>query len=327
MKSVLFFRCCWFLRIQHAAHLEFPESSSTRVLPEASSKPVKWGLAARYIPHNLDSGKVLIAGGFSSDRQSLASTEIYDPATKDFSFGPSMITARQSHSATRLPDGRILIAGGFDGDYLDNAEIYDPKTNRFSSTGKLGTPSGHQAVLLNNGKVLLAGGVGTGWTFLASAEIFDPRTNTFSATGSMTTPRESHTATLLSNGQVLIAGGHQGRRSEMRSTRPQNCTSEKGAFSAGPNLNVRRHKHDAVTLHDGRVLIAGGADERDSRGAYKSTEVYDPVSKSFQAIADMNLARYKLQGTSVLLKDGDVRRLRPSRSLQTIEQYVQNCRR
>src|SRR5258708_33319586 len=125
----------------------------------------------------------------------------------------------------------------------------------------------HAATLLNNGKVLLAGGVGTSWTFLADAELYDPATNTFAATGAMTMARESHTATLLRNGNVLIMGGHKGRRSAITiysSAEIYNPAS--GTFSSTGNLTVRRHKHDAALLADGRVLIIGGSDERDGRG-------------------------------------------------------------
>jgi hypothetical protein len=102
------------------------------------------------------------------------------------------------HTATLLPDGRVLIAGGFNGDYLSEVEIYDPRTGGFIPIGSMTTPRmDHVAVLLENGKVLLAGGVGPGWTFLASAELYDPVTGTFAPTGDMTVARESHTITRL----------------------------------------------------------------------------------------------------------------------------------
>jgi N-acetylneuraminic acid mutarotase len=256
----------------------------------------------------LNNGKVLITGGFSADRNSLSSAEIYDPKTKTFSLGEKMSVGRASHSSTLLPDGRVLIAGGSNGDYLDSAEIYDPKTGKFSPTGKMTMPrSEHIAVLLKNGKVLLAGGVGTGWTFLADAEIFDPATNSFSKTGSMTKARESHTATLLKDGTVLITGGHRGRRAAIEIYRSAEIYNpQTGNFTAAADLTVKRHKHDAVLLGDGRVLIVGGSDERDSGGAYTNVEIYNPQTKTFRKIGDMRFARYKLQGTSVLLKNGKV---------------------
>ena len=256
----------------------------------------------------LNSGKVLITGGFSADRSSLPSTEIYDSKTKIFFAGDNMSVARASHSSTLLPDGRVLIAGGYNGDYLDSAEIYDPKTGDFSPTGKMTQPrSEHIAVLLAGGKVLLAGGVGTGWTFLVDAEIFDPATNTFTKTGNMLAARESHTATLLKDGTVLITGGHKGRRAAIEIYKSAEIYNpNKGTFTVVADLTVKRHKHDAVLLDDGRVLVVGGSDERDSGGAYTNVEIYNPKTKNFSKIGDMRFARYKLQGTSILLKNGKV---------------------
>lgn len=256
----------------------------------------------------LDNGKVLITGGFNGAENGMASTEIFDPATGTFSAGGSLSIARASHTATLLPGGKVLIAGGFNGNYLDSAEIYDPKTGKFTAAGKMTMPrSEHVAVLLRNGKVLLAGGVGMGWTFLADAEIYDPAADSFSKTGNMTLPRESHTATLLKDGQVLITGGHRGRRSAIEIYRSAEIYNpQNGGFTAVADLTVKRHKHDAVLLGDGRVLIVGGSDERDSRGAYTNVEIYNPKTKNFSKIGDMRFARYKLQGTSILLKNGKV---------------------
>jgi lipopolysaccharide export system protein LptA len=161
---------------------------------------------------------------------------------------------------------------------------------------------------LNTGKVLLAGGVGTGWTFLADAELYDPLSNTFSATGGMTTARESHTATLLNDGKVLIAGGHKDRRTAITIYASTEIYDPKsGTFTPSGNLTVKRHKHDATLLADGRVLIIGGSDERDGDGAYRTAEVFDPANGRFTAVKnDMNTARYKLQGTTILLSNGKV---------------------
>ncbi len=256
----------------------------------------------------LNNGKVLITGGFVGEENSLASAEIFDPQANNFSRAENMRVERSSHTATLLPNGKILIAGGFNGNYLDSAEIYDSTTGKFTLIPKMTTArSGHVAVLLNNGKVLLAGGVGTGWTFLASAEIYDPVSNTFTATGAMNTARESHTVTLLKDGQVLITGGHQGRRAAI--TIYSSCeiyNPANGTFTSAGNLIVKRHKHDAVLLADGRVLIAGGSDERDSAGAYRNAEIYNPINKTFAAVSNMNASRYKLQGTAILLKNGKV---------------------
>ena len=257
----------------------------------------------------LRDGKVLIAGGYIGGDGNIASAEIYDPAAKSFAAVGNMSAARSSQTATLLPNGKVLIAGGFNGDYLDTTEIYDPATKRFSPGGRLTTPrSGHVAAVLDDGKILIAGGVGTGWTFLKSAEIYDPAVNTFTAVADMAVPRESHTATLLEDGRVLIAGGHSGRRSQIVIyTNAEIFDPRTKRFSAAGDLTIKRHKHEAIRLGDGRVLILGGSDERDGDGAYNNAEVYNPADGKFTAVKNsMNTARYKLQGTAVLLRNGKV---------------------
>ncbi len=234
----------------------------------------------------LNNGKVLIAGGFVGDSGGLSSVELFDPTTKTFTSAENMSAARAGHTATLLPNGKVLITGGYNGDYLNSAEVYDPATSRFASAGRMVTArSGHVATLLNNGKVLLVGGVGTGWTFLADAELFDPQTNTFTATG-----------------------GHKDRRSAITiytSTEIYNPASE--TFTAAGNLTVKRHKHDATLLADGRVLIIGGSDERDGNGAYRNAEIFNSANGTFTAVQNnMNTARYKLQGTAIFLKNRKV---------------------
>ncbi len=286
-------------------------NEQTRGVREAGSVNSVRGMTARRAAHTatlLPNGKVLIAGGFAGDENSLASAEVFDPTTSTFSSAGNMSATRAGHTATLLPNGKVLIAGGYNGSYLTSAELYDPSARTFTPTGRMVTArSGHVATLLNNGKVLLAGGVGTGWTFLADAELYDPTTNAFTATGGMTMARESHTATLLKNGNVLITGGHKDRRSAITIySSAEIYNPANGTFSSTGNLTVKRHKHDAILLADGRVLIIGGADERDGRGAYTSAEIYNPATGVFTATGTMNTARYKLQGTSVLLNDGKV---------------------
>src|SRR5262249_25578657 len=118
----------------------------------------------------------------------------------------------QAHTATLLPNGKVLVAGGEWQDpdsgtkSLSSADLYDPATGIWSGTGSLGTARAyHTATLLPNGKVLVVGGYDS-YVFdpLASAELYDPATGAWSPTGSLAAARYSHTATLLANGKVLV---------------------------------------------------------------------------------------------------------------------------
>jgi WD40 repeat protein len=160
-------------------------------------------------------GKVLVAGGLGKQNapggwmSPLATAELYDPGTRTWTATGSMTTPRQSSTATLLPDGRVLVAGG-DNANGTSAELYDPGSGLWTATGDMITPRwGYTATLLPDGKVLVTGGA-NGSGSLASAELYDPGSGSWTATGSMTTPRAGHTATLLPDGRVLVAGGNSG---------------------------------------------------------------------------------------------------------------------
>lgn len=258
----------------------------------------------------LPDGRVLVAGGFTGEENSAAGAEIYDPSSGRFAPSAPMIMRRHSHSATPLPDGRILLAGGYsaEGNYLASAELYDPATSTFVPTGPMGVPrADHVAVLLRDGRVLMIGGVSEGWTFLSSAELYDPATGRFSPTGAMHEPRESHAAVRLHDGRVLVVGGHRGRGASIQLYRSAEIYDPAaGTFAPAAEMAIRRHKHDAVLLPSGLVLVSGGTDERDNDGVYRSTELFDPAAGVFRAGGDMRVPRYKHRGTSIVLGDGRV---------------------
>ena len=268
------------------------------------------GARAAHTATALPDGRVLLVGGLSDRDGAHAEAEVFDPKTGTFAPAAPVGTPRQSHTATALADGRVLVAGGYDPDgaYLSSAELYDPDEGTFAPVSAMTTArAGHVAVRLADGRVLLVGGVGTGWTFLSSAELFDPETGRFSSTGSMGVPRESHVAVALPDGQVLVVGGHRGRRAAIELyVSAEVYDPAGGTFRPAGAMVTRRHKHDAVLLPDGRVLITGGTDERDYGGRYTSAELFDPETGASREIGPMCRPRYKHAGTSVVLPDGRV---------------------
>ena len=276
----------------HGFLVSAPDMSASRAAHTATAVP---------------DGRVLIAGGFV-EKGAATGAEVYEPDAGRFSPLPPMNTTRHSHTATLLADGRVLIVGGYGerATTLANAEVFDPATNSFAPTGSLlAARADHIAVLLENGKVLIAGGLGPGWEFLKGAELYDPGTGRFSPTGSMTVPRESHAAVRLLDGRVLIAGGHRGRRADITlHASAELYNPATGAFTRVGDLCIRRHKHDAVLLPDGQVLITGGSDDSDDRGVYDTSELYDPKTATFTAGPPMRLGRYKHAGSSMVLLSG-----------------------
>jgi hypothetical protein len=224
--------------------------------------------------------------------------------TAGFVLTGSLNTARASHTSTVLNNGMVLIAGGYNGNVLASAELYNPATGTFTPTGSLKTARlYHTATLLNNGRVLIVGGNAENGNILASAELYNPATGTFTPTGSLNTARELHTATMIQgamiNGMVLIAGG-QGSGGALASAELYNPTT--GTFAATGSLNTARLYHTATLLNDGTVLIAGGYDNNGNISA--SAELYNPATATFTPTLSLNTARYR--HTATLLNSGMV---------------------
>ena len=250
--------------------------------------------------------------------------------TGTFTATGSMTVPRINHTATLLPDGKVLIAGG-----TSTVELYDPSTGTFTATGAMTASTFvFSATLLPDGRVLLIES--------RNAELYDTSTGTVTATGSMVDGQGGH-ATLLTNGKVLMTGPGN----------PQLYDSSTGAFTlTAPYANVYTHDdsfqttvtllpsgevlfaedvqyvrnysaelYDSTTntfrltgtmvsfllgrtttlLVNGKVLRAGGADDF---GRYQKAEQYDPATGMFTATGDMTTPRDS--HAAVLLPDGAV---------------------
>jgi len=252
----------------------------------------------------LTSGKVLITGGRTAnlDASATASTELYDPSTGRFAATGAMLTPRVSHTATLLPDGKVLIAGGstpaanpYGIGRLASAELYDPSTGTFTPTGSMITTHVcHSATLLGNGKVLIAGDSQDTVGYSAIAELYDPSTGTFAATGTHTPSVDPlcPQAALLPDGRVLIVLGSDSAGVYGRGD---------GTFSATGRPSLYGLNGFAATvLLNGKVLAVGSSEIGPS---YKA-QLYDQASGVFTDTGDMTASR--LFYTATLLPDGTV---------------------
>jgi hypothetical protein len=261
----------------------------------------------------LANGKVLIAGGMDGLGISygiLASTEIYDPTTGTFSATGSMHSARINQAAALLPDGRVLIAGGFgctkakycmsnEATHLATAEIYDPTTGNFIQIASMPAPEDNAGeVTLADGRVLVFGDAGDGLLYDPALGKFEPK-GSIGVTGDIT-------ATLLPDGKVFIVGqtlvpGDLAYGAELYD--PATGVANSVPFTLPSSANGSQEEgwilqggvSAAILLHDGRVLLCGGG----------FLETYDPATGVYASAGHM-LGPGQWWPNATLLPDGDV---------------------
>lgn len=250
-----------------------------------------WGVTTT----RLRDGKVLVAGGSTGCDSPCytASAELYDPATGTFAPTGKMTVPRAEARAVLLKTGEVLLIGGTaitQRDSVLTAELYLPSTGVFTSIGATHLSDATQIVLLNDGRALVVGSSGT--------DLYDPSTKLFTTTGAMTVLRSKFGGALLPDGRVLMAGGQAGGPFGARVTSTQIYDPQTGRFLPGPELNENRFKLSkaVVSLKDGRVLIAGGAER---------PEIYDPNSDAFVPVRGEKLDGFCFS-TATLLNDGRV---------------------
>jgi len=203
----------------------------------------------------------------------------------------SMAAARDSHTATLLLNGKVLVAGGLNSSTgnttLASTALYDPATGTWTAGTMLTARRLHTATLLLNGKVLVAGGINDSGP-RASAALYDPASGTWATTGAMATPRVGPTATLLPNGKVLVAGGSDSLDRLIASAEVYDPAT--GTWTTTGGMTTGRGSHTATLLANGKVLVAGGFTPIFSL-TFASAEVYDPASGTWTAIDNMTRAR------------------------------------
>jgi hypothetical protein len=242
----------------------------------------------------LPDGRVLVIGGADNSNNTLKATIVYDPTVTGptaFTSGPDLDTARELHTATLLPDGRVLVVGGrkksgssyvtIDSyQFCGAAVALGPVTCTTSTTGIPGRFAHDAAALGPSGsKVLVAGGT-SGSTDVATVGLFDATANTWTNTGlgSLAIGRADLTLTPLPNGGALAAGGsnNDNSRKEADAYKPVAGPT----FAPAAPMNIVRAGHTATPLLDANgnmtgILVVGGAsDDADANDALDSAEVY-----------------------------------------------------
>jgi hypothetical protein len=271
----------------------------------------------------LPDGQVLIAGGASASSL-LGSAELFSPATDTFTTLPEsgateLQTAREGAVTVALPDGQVLIAGGWHEGDLQSAELFDPADDSFTALTAAGSSElqtaryGAVATALPDGQVLIAGGYNESGGFLQSAELFDPADDSFTAltaagSSELQTAREFAVAAALPDGQALIAGG-QNNGGALQSAElfdPAYDTFTALPAMGATELHSARLDAVAAPLPDGQMLITGGYSPS---SPLLSAELFDPTSETFielPEIGETELPSPRAGAVAAALPDGQV---------------------
>jgi hypothetical protein len=311
------------LTCNYAGNIDYLASTSPTVQQQIVAMPQPIWTSSGPLPTGvvwdtatlLASGSVLIAGGSTNGAdQGAVNTAYLYTAGNGFTATGSMYANRFYHSASLLSNGMVLVAGGENSNsgILSATELYNSSSTvqTFSPGPNLNYPrTQHTATTLNDGTVLIAGGmtggIGQGEWAIGQAEVYTPSTSgsdngAFTVVGGLNTPRWDDTATLLSSGMVLIVGGIDNNNEIIGTAELYNPAT--GQFTYTGSLNTPRGLHTAMLLPNGMVLIAGGVQEDGTPLA--SAEIYDPTQGIFSYTGSLNTAR--LGHAAVLLNTGNV---------------------
>jgi len=244
----------------------------------------------------LRTGEILIAGGVTATGVT-NTAEIYNPETKLTRSVGNLITARRRHTATLLQDGKVFFAGGDKNttqsatDAINNTEIFDPSTEMFSNGPFLSRARmDHSAILLSNGKVLIAGGIevenSSPFLSTSTTEIFNPVTNTLANGNNMNFERRDFVLQRLSDGKVYLFGGLKKLLSDeyIYKTEIFDETLESFSISTNYDLIFGRSSFFVRELSNGKIFVFGGGN---------TSEIYIPTVGSFGTATSFSLPRSK----------------------------------
>jgi N-acetylneuraminic acid mutarotase len=252
----------------------------------------------------LQNGKLLVIDSGAR------SAELYDPVAGTWTATTGMAGFRVHHSTTLLPNGKVLVAGGWDNNYLATAELYDPDTGTWTTTGSMHQAREyHAAILLPDGNVLVVGGIPFFGGETATAELYNPTTETWTFAGSLNAARNSALSVLLPDGRVMIAGGYTTNGFILDSTElydPLSKTWTRAGSLHDARLGWSGLYHATATLlATGKVLVAGGHnDSVSATSAISSAEIFDPATATWSITTPLPGPR--AEHTATLLPNGEV---------------------
>jgi N-acetylneuraminic acid mutarotase len=330
-----------------------PRAMATRVSAPAIAAAEMNAARAAHTATALADGRVLVVGGYygpptNTPLQTLATAELYDPAADRWHPAAPMALARQEHTATLLRDGRVLIVGGAGpGAALltatATAELYDPATDRWTTTGSLHTTRwGHRAVALADGRVMVVNGskevFGGYYTTLDTAEIYDPAAGTWAVARPMAEKRLGPAVVTLADGRILVVGGRNRDNSQnLQTAEIYDPATDRWSATTRPTGFIASSV--ATLLPDAEVLITGtdeplrydpradrwsraGAPPVGNRILHTATllpsggvlvvggnpqgpaiERYDPITEEWEAVGELPITR---DHTATALPDGRV---------------------
>lgn len=279
-----------------------PVERSAELIDTTRGQPVATvPMAVPRVAHaatRLGDGRVLVLGGWTGSATT-AAAEAFDPQSRRFSRLADMAAARMDMTATPLPGGGVLVAGGAEATNrpLAAAEVFEQ--GRFAPVGPMNEARAlHAAVPLADGRVLLMGGQVARGRATASAEIYDPRSRTFTATGPMLQARCKHAAVALKDGRVMVIGGSADCNERQRIAQTEFFDPATGRFTPGPALHHARYKiaSAAVVTERGEVVVAGEASE---------VELWSPATPAFTRLSG-TLGRNFAFSTATALPGGAV---------------------